>query len=139
MRDFKQQLKAYGDKMRNTRYPYSEAELDKEIRSVVWNTKPNDSTFSISRVKRSLLVCRGEKTTVAKKPKIMPTKRRLWPTVAAVAIAFAIIIPTAIYTSKDDLTNDIASVKVGKEHIYFACNNGCSPEATLQNLKSIIL
>ena len=41
MRDFNQQLKAYRDEMKNTRCPYSDAELNKEIRSVIWNTNNN--------------------------------------------------------------------------------------------------
>ena len=110
MRDFNQQLKAYGDEMRNTRYPHSEAELDKEIRSVIWNTKPNETT-------------------------ITPTKCRLWP--VAAAIAAAIIIPKAILM-KGGTTGEIASIDIDGEHIYFACNNGCSPEGILQNFKDII-
>ena len=111
MRDFKLQLKAYADEMKNTRCPYSEAELDKVIRSVIWNTPRNENT-------------------------VATTKRRLWPAVAA--IIATIIIPTAIFTSKGSATNEIASVEVDGQHIYFACNNGCTPEGTLQNFKSII-
>ena len=113
MRDFKQQLKAYGDELRNIRYPYSEVELDKEIRSVIWNISQNENT-------------------------IPSTKRRLWPTVAAAAVVAALIIPTAIFTRKNDLTGELTSVKVDGQHIYFACNNGCTPEGTLQNFKAII-
>ena len=39
MRDFDKQLERYGDELKNARCPYSDAELDREIRSVVWNEK----------------------------------------------------------------------------------------------------
>ena len=110
MRDFKQQLKAYSDEMKKTRCPYSEAELDKEIRSVIWNTPRNESS-------------------------IASTKRRLWP---AAAIIAAIFIPTAILINKSDTAGGIASIEIDGQHIYFACNNGCTPEGTIQNFKSII-
>ena len=110
MRDFKLQLKAYSDEMKNSRCPYSEAELDKEIRSVIWNTTPDETT-------------------------ITPMKHRLWP--AAAAILAAIIIPTAILM-KRGAAGEIASIDIDGEHIYFACNNGCTPEGTLQNFKTII-
>ena len=110
MQDFKQQLKAYSDEMKNTRCPYSDAELDKEIRSVIWNTPRN-------------------------KVVTLPSKRRIWP---AAAIIAAIIIPTAILINKSNTASEIASINIEGEHIYFACNNGCTPEGTLQNFKAII-
>ena len=111
MRDFKQQFQTYSDELKSTRCPYSDAELDKEIRSVVWDITPNETT-SIS------------------------TKRRLWP--VAAAIVAAIIIPFGIYTSKRSMPSEIALVEVDGQHVYFACNNGCSPEGTLQNFKDLI-
>ena len=110
MRDFNQQLKAYRDEMKNTRCPYSDAELNKEIRSVIWNTTQND-------------------------PITTPSKRRVWQ---AAAIIAAIFIPTAILINKSDATGEIASIEIDGQHIYFACNNGCTPEGTIQNFKSII-
>ena len=113
MQDFKQQLKAYSDEMKNTRCPYSDAELDKEIRSVVWRINPSKET-------------------------IPAHKRRLWPSAVAAAIIAIIIIPTVIFIGKSNTAGEIASLKVGDEHIYFACNNGCTPEGTLQNFKALI-
>ena len=113
MRDFKQQLKAYGNKMKNTRCPYSEAELNKEIRSVIWSTQPQEIT-------------------------ITPMKRRLWPAVAAAATLAALIIPTAIFTHRGNSTGEIASIKVDGEHAYFACNNGCSADATIETFKTLL-
>lgn len=111
MRDFKQQLKAYRDDMKDSHCPYSETELDKEIRSVIWNTTPSEPTST-------------------------PSKRRIWPAAAVIA---AIIIPTAILINKNNSASEIASINIDGEHIYFACNNGCTPEGTLQNFKDIIL
>ena len=110
MRDFKQQLKAYGDEMKNTHCPYSEAELDKEIRNVIWNTTQNE-------------------------PISTPTKRKIWP---AAAIIVAIFIPTAILINRSNPAGEITSIEIDGQHIYFACNNGCTPEGTLQYFKSII-
>lgn len=113
MRDFKQQLKAYRDDMKDSHCPYSETELDKEIRSVIWSTQPQEAT-------------------------VTHTKRRLWPAVAAAAILAAIIIPMAVFTSKSSTTSEIASVKVNGEHVYFACNNGCTVDATIETFKTLL-
>ena len=49
MRDFKQQLKAYSDELKNSRYPHSDAELDKEIRSVLWNITLDENIKTLSK------------------------------------------------------------------------------------------
>ena len=113
MRDFDKQLKRYGDELRSSRCPYNDAELDRAIRSVVWSeqhipTKPQP---------------RG------------PHRRWLWPTVTAAACLAAILIPLNIHDQTD---NSIASVNVDGKHLYYACNNGCSPEGTLQTFKTLI-
>ena len=110
MQDFEQHLKAYSEEVKNTRCPYSDAELDREIRSVIWNITPNENTKT-------------------------PSRHRLWP--AAAAIAAAIIIPAAILM-KGGTPGEIATIDIDGEHVYFACNSGCTPEGTLQNFKSII-
>lgn len=112
MRDFNQQLKAYGKEMTSTRYPYSEAELDREIRNVVWNTTPRENT-------------------------ITPHIRLLWPAVAA-AIVAAIAIPTALFASNGNLADEVASVNVDGEQLYFACNNGCTADATIETFKTLL-
>ena len=99
MRDFKQQFQTYSDELKSIRCPYSEAELDKEIRSVVWRINPSKET-------------------------IPAHKRRLWPSAVAAAIIAIIIIPTVIFIGKSNTAGEIASIKVGDEHIDFACNNG---------------
>ena len=113
MRDFDKQLKRYGDELKNARFPYSDVELDRVIRSVVWSEKviPNEP----------------------------PTKRLrtkwLWPSVAAAACLAAIL----IHLNIDDRANgDIARVDIDGQHLYFACNNGCSPEGTLETFKTMI-
>ena len=113
MRDFKQQFQTYSDMLKSIRCPYSEAELDKEIRSVVWRINPSKET-------------------------IPAHKRRLWPSAVAAAIIAIIIIPTVIFIGKSNTAGEIASLKVGDEHIYFACNNGCTPEGTMQKFKALI-
>ncbi len=113
MRDFKQQLKAYGNEMNNFRCPYSEAEIDRKIRKVIWNTTPND-------VKKT------------------PAKYRLWSVATAAAIVVAIIIPATIFVTKNSMNTELPSIEVDGGYIYYACNNGCSPDETLKNLKDII-
>ena len=124
MQDFKQQLKAYSDEMRNTRCPYSEAELDKEIRSVIWNI-PQKECGNVG-----MCECVNLSTNEL-------THSRINTFTAAAAIVAAIIIPTAILM-KSGTAGEIASIDIDGEHIYFACNNGCTPEGTLQNFKALI-
>jgi hypothetical protein len=113
MRDFDKQLERYGDELKNVRCPYSDAELDREIRSVVWNEKiiPNEHQSRVTHTKW------------------------LWPSVAAAACLVAVLIPLNMPTRAND---SIASVDINGEHLYYACNNGCSPEGTLETFKSII-
>ena len=106
-------MKAYGDEMKSTRCPYSKTELDKEIRSVIWNTQPLEVSAT-------------------------HTKRRLWPAVASAAILAAIVIPTAIFTSKDKKADEITTVKIDGEKIFFACNSGCAADATIDNFKDFL-
>ena len=112
MRDFKQQLKAYGDEMKNAQCPLSDAELDREIRSVVWNTQTDDNQT------------------------VMPRRRShwLWPSVAAAA-CLAVLVPLSLPARG---TEGIARVNVNGEHLYFVCNNGCSAEGTLETFKTMI-
>ena len=113
MRDFDKQLERYGDELKNARYPYSDAELDREIRSVVWDERiiPNEPQARRLRVKW------------------------LWPSMAAAACLAAILIPLNI---PDRANGDIARVNIDGQHLYFACNNGCSPEGTLETFKTMI-
>lgn len=113
MRDFDKQLEQYGNELKSARCPYSDAELDRKIRSVVWNGKivPNEP-----QARR-------------------PHTRWLWPSVAAAACLASVLIPLNMPVRAN---GSIASVDVEGEHLYFACNNGCSPEGTLETFKTII-
>lgn len=113
MRDFDKQLERYGDELKSARCPYSDAELDREIRNVVWNEK-----------------------NIPNKPQARhPHTRWLWSSVAAVACLAAVLIPLNMPIRAN---GSIASVDVDGEHLYFACNNGCSPEGTLETFKTMI-
>ena len=70
MKDFDKQLERYGNELKSARCPYSDAELDREIRSVVWNEKiaPNEPKTRRLRTKW------------------------LWPTAAAACLA-AVLTP----------------------------------------------
>ncbi|MBQ9586243.1 MAG: hypothetical protein IJR26_00040 [Bacteroidales bacterium] len=123
MRDFDKQLERYGDELKSARCPYSDAELDREIRCVVWNTKTlgqRDIQNSASQVDEDV-VARANGT-----PRVSRL-RRLWPVVAAAACIAAVLIPLNMSVRAN---GSIASVDVDGEHLYFACNNSCSPEGT---------
>ena len=114
MRDFDKQLKRYGDELKSARCPYSDAELDREIRSVVWNENIIPNELQVRRTHT----------------------KWLWPSVAAAACLAAILIPLNMPVRAN---GSIASVDVDGEHLYFACNNGCSPEGTLETFKTMLV
>lgn len=58
--------------------------------------------------------------------------------VAPVALTDLTASLTPIEENGIEAWDEIASIDIDGEHIYFACNNGCTPEGTLQNFKSII-
>ena len=113
MKDFDKQLERYGNNLKSVRCPYSDAELDREIRSVVWNEKivPNEPLTRRLRTKW------------------------LWPTAAAACLA-AVLTPLNMPARTD---SSIARVDIDGEHLYFACNNGCSPEGTLETFKTLLV
>lgn len=109
--DFDQQMNTYGEKLRTTRYPYGEAELDREIRRALWSTTPSS-------------------TAAAQK-----SRRRWWPYAAAAACVAALILPLGRWGHG---TDGIRNVSIDGEQVYFACNSGCSPEETIETLKTLI-
>ena len=113
MKDFDKQLERYGNDLKSARCPYSDAELDREIRSVVWNEKiaPNEPKTRRLRTKW------------------------LWPTAAAACLA-AVLTPLNMPARTG---SSIAHVDIDGEHLYFACNNGCSPEGTLETFKTLLV
>ena len=112
-------MKAYGDAMKNTRCPYIEAELDKEIRSVIWSTENKESSSQVSVTRSPFSVLRS------------PIK---W----AAAVLAAIVVPTVLFTGRVNSTDEVASVKVDGEQVYFACNNGCTADATIETFKTLL-
>lgn len=116
MRDFDKQLERYGDELKSARCPYSDAELDREIRSVVWQGES--------------LKVKGESYADAGK-----TSRLRWVLAAAACLA-AVIIPLSMPARANDGLN---RVDIDGEHLYFACNNGCSPEGTLETFKTMLV
>ena len=106
-------MERYGDEMKNARCPLSDAELDREIRSVVWNTLSADNQVVTLRRRRHWL----------------------WPSVAAAACLAAVLVPLSLPTRGAE---GIARVNVNGEHLYFICNNGCSAEGTLETFKTMI-
>jgi hypothetical protein len=105
-------MERYGDEMKSARCPLSDAELDREIRSVVWNTQTDDNQTVIPR-RRS---------------------HWLWPSVAAAA-CLSVLVPLSLPARGAE---GIARVNVNGEHLYFVCNNGCSAEGTLETFKTMI-
>lgn len=105
-------MERYGDEMKSARCPLSDAELDREIRSVVWNTQTDDNQT------------------------VMPRRRShwLWPSVAAAA-CLSVLVPLSLPARGAE---GIARVNVNGEHLYFVCNNGCSAEGTLETFKTMI-
>ena len=137
MRDFDKQLERYGDELKNARCPYSDAELDREIRSVVWNVfrKPNPDEL-VRLVRREKRLMKSNEKIIPNEPHTRRTHTKwLWPSVAAAACLAAVLIPLNMPARAN---GSIASVDVDGEHLYFACNNGCSPEGTLETFKTMI-
>lgn len=116
MKDFDKQLKRYGDELCQTRCPYSDAELDRKIRNVVWRTEKTEN--NATRVS-------GSPFSVLRTP---------LPWIAAACLA-AVLIPLGLAPRSGD---SIAHIDVDGEHLYFACNNGCSPEGTLETFKTML-
>lgn len=119
MRDFKQQLEAYGEELKNTRCPYSDVELDREIRHAVWDTR------------RGVPPC----TPANVPPAVASTKRWLWLSVAVAACLLAVLLPLG---RKAHANDGIHTVDVDGQQIYFACNNGCSADATIETFKTLL-
>ena len=118
MRDFKQQMKAYGDELKSARCPYSEAELDKKIRKALWNAGTRQAM--------------SETQPLADAPRRVPAK---WISVAAAACLLAVLLPMGLRAEAD---NGFRTVKVDGEQVYFACNNGCSPDATIETFQNLL-
>lgn len=113
-------MKAYGNEMKNARCPYSDAELNREIRKVIWRTERGERREENECIQGETSHLRG----------------RRW--LQCAALVAAIVIPVAIFTSKGDTTGQIASVNIDGEQIYFACNNGCAVDQTIETFKTLL-
>lgn len=116
MTDFKQQMERYGREAQETRYPHSEAELNREIRRAVWQTENGTERVELAAA---------------------PRRRRLWPSVAAAAIATAVV-ATMFFGGKGESANEVTSINAHGERFFFACNSGCSPEGLLDNFNALL-
>lgn len=118
MRDFKQQMERYGKELRDTHCPYSEAELDREIRRAIWDVG----------TKHTL----SETQPAADAPRRVPAK---WMAVAAAACLLAVLLPLGLHANNAD---GIHTFNVDGQQVYFACNNGCSADATIETFKTLL-
>jgi len=120
MKDFDKQLEQYSQDLANTHCPYSDEELNRIIRHVIWNT-PSERA-------ESLLVEQPGHDSVT-------WRHRWWSLVAAAAVV-AIAVPVVLVSSRAHGTID--SVVVDGQQFYFACNNHCMPEGTIAYFNSIV-
>ena len=110
MDDFKNKLDEYGQTLRDDRCPLTVAELDKSIRHATWQAP----------------TATGSEPTV---------RRRWWPAVAAAACVALVLLPLGIRSRDAD---GIRTVSVDGEQVFFACNNGCTPEGTVEIFKTLL-
>ena len=122
MRDFKQQMEQYQRDLQQVRYPGSEADLDREIRRVLWRAESGERRVESS----PFAPARSPLSTLHS-----PLK---W-TAAAAACLLAALLPLGLRAGNDD---GIRNVTIGGEHAYFACNNGCSADATIETFKTLM-
>lgn len=112
MKDFDKELKEYSLELEQGHYPHSEEELDKTIRRAIWS----------------------DTAAIPELPSFGSRRRWLWPSVAAACIA-AVLLPLGLRASGDD---DIKSTQYEGKQVYFACNNGCSLESTLESFNTLL-
>jgi hypothetical protein len=110
--DFEQQWQALSDDLQSGRCPMTDAELDREVRQVLWSED--------RRVES------GER-------KVGSGSWKAWVAAACVA---AVVLPLALRGAADD--DGIRTVKVDGEQVLFACNTGCSPDGTIETLKTYL-
>lgn len=111
--DFEQQWQALSDDLQSGRCPMTDAELDREVRQVLWS---------------------GEQGVESGDRKVERRKWKAW--VAAAACVAAVVLPLALRGAADD--DGIRTVKVDGEQVLFACNTGCSPDGTIETFKTYL-
>lgn len=114
--DFEQQWQALSDGLQSGRCPMSDAELDREVRRVLWS---------------------GEQRMESGKQREERGERRRWKAwVAAAACVAAVVLPLALHGGA--ATDGIRTVEVDGEQVLFACNTGCSPDGTIETFKTYL-
>lgn len=111
MKDFDKELRNYQQQLQDRHYPHSDATLDKEIRRALWSEQRETLPPAKTAVRRMWL----------------------WPAIAASILA--IVIPVGLHTHSD---NDLKMVDIDGQQLYFACNNGCSLESTLESFNTLL-
>ena len=111
--DFEQQWQALSDDLQSGRCPMTDAELDREVRQVLWS---------------------GERRVESRERKVESGRWKVW--VAAAACVAAVVLPLALHGAADD--DGIRTVKVDGEQVLFACNTGCSPDGTIETFKTYL-
>lgn len=112
-KDFDQQWQQLSGDMQSERCPMTDAELDREVRRVLWSDTPQ--------------VASSER-------KVVGGKWKAW--VAAAACVAAVVVPLAIRGGVE--RDGIRTVNVDGEQIVFACNSGCSPDGTIETFKTYL-
>lgn len=111
--DFEQQWQALSDDLQSGLCPMTDAELDREVRQVLWS---------------------GDRRVESGERKVGSGRWRGW--VAAAACVAAVVLPLALRGAADD--DGIRTVKVDGEQVLFACNTGCSPDGTIETFKTYL-
>lgn len=112
--EFEQQWRALSDDLQSGRCPMTDAELDREVRRVVWSEEQPKPLFSGQRRKRNTWL--------------------MW--IAAAACVAAVVVPLALRGG--DADDGIRTVRIDGEQVLFACNTGCSPDGAIETLKTYL-
>ena len=117
--DFEQQWQALSDDLQSGRCPMTDAELDREVRQVLWS---------------------GERRVESGEWRVESGERRVesgrWKAWIAAACVAAVVLPLALHGAADD--DGIRTVKVDGEQVLFACNTGCSPDGAIETFKTYL-
>ncbi|MBR1550111.1 MAG: hypothetical protein IJ634_05675 [Bacteroidales bacterium] len=115
-------MEQYQRDLQQMRYPGSESDLDREIRRVLWRSENGERRVESSP------------TAPARSPLSTLHSPLKW-VAAAAACLLAVLLPLGLRASNDD---GIRNVTIGGEHAYFACNNSCSADATIETFKTLM-
>ncbi len=117
--DFEQQWQALSDDLQSGRCPMTDAELDREVRRVLWSGEWRAES--------------GEWRVESGERRVESGRWKAWIAAACVA---AVVLPLALHGAADD--DGIRTVKVDGEQVLFACNTGCSPDGAIETFKTYL-